>query len=121
MVVVKQTLDLDSIRLPLEMVRISKFQCIQTEWFIKGPIPGAWILKAATLHGDYTIRVALAICYAQGMASGKDVILDRFHFNKFQIKKDSARRALQRLQKAGLISYHKKGQKFVVTILDVRS
>lgn len=88
------------------------------EWFIRGPLPGAWLLQADQLPGKYNLRVALAIQYVHGLRKGSPIILDRFHFDRFGVKKDSARRALERLKEAGLIDYVKAGQKFRVTILD---
>lgn len=88
-----------------------------SEPFIKGPIPISWLVMADSLPGKYTLRTALVIFYVQGLGSTKKIVLDRFHFDLFGIKKDSARRALDRLQKAGLIGYKKSGQKFEVTII----
>lgn len=87
------------------------------ERFIKGPIPISLLVKADSLPGQYTLRAALVIFYAQGLSSSKKIVIDRFHFDQFGIKKDSARRALKRLQKAGLIQYKKSGQKFEITII----
>lgn len=85
-------------------------------WFIRGPLQGDWLVKAMQLTGDFTTSVALAILYVKGLKQGKTVKLERYHLGRFGVKKDSARRALKRLQEAGLISYTKKGQKFTVTV-----
>jgi hypothetical protein len=88
-------------------------------WFIQGPFPGVWFEIAAKLPG-HSLHVALAIWYARGVARNKNEIpLERFHLDRLGVEKDSARRALQRLQEAGLITYRKSGQKFLVTIIDV--
>jgi len=95
------------------------------EWYVKGPIPGAWISKAAHLPGDHTLHAALAIQYVKGLGkvTPKEkcnrIVIKRFHFDRFGVKKDSTRRALERLQEAELIKYTKDGQKFKVTILPV--
>ena len=92
------------------------------EWFIQGPLDGPWIGAAAKLVGAHTLHVALAILYAKAFVSkNKPVVLERFHFDRFGVQKDSTRRALERLQNAGLIKYTKDGQKFNVTIIPVTS
>ena len=119
-------IDIEQIRLPdticppilestTEITEIGK------EWFIRGPISGAWICQALDLPGDYTPHVAHAILYAKGF-SGKSnkITLERFHLKRFGVKKDSTRRALKRLQGAGLIEYTKAGQKYRVTILPAK-
>lgn len=121
----KSTFNVEDFRLPFDVIpspSIQKNISRQPSWFIKGPIPGPWILKALTLKGEFTPFVALAIWYVRGMSpENSDLVLKRYHFNKFDVKKDSARRALMRLQKAGLITYDKTGHKFLVTILDTKS
>jgi len=92
----------------------------EEEWFIKGPIPGPWISKAANLGGDHTLHVALTIQYVRGLKpKSTTVLLERFHFDRLGVQNDSTRRALRRLQEAGLIEYRKVGQKFHVAILPV--
>jgi len=93
---------------------------IEEGWFIRGPISGSWISKAAHL-GGHTVNVALAILYVKGFQKNRKnnmAELERFHFDRFGVKKDSARRALNRLQEAGLIKYTKDGQKYKVTIIN---
>ena len=91
---------------------------IEGDWFIRGPILGSWIGKAAHLGGGHTFHVALAIHYVSGLhRNSRKVTLERFHLDRFGVKKDSARRALDRLREAGLIEYTKVGQKYKVTVI----
>ena len=93
----------------------------EKEWFIRGNIPGSWIGKASSLPGDYTLHVALAIWHVRGFREKSNkVILERFHFDRFNVGVDSTRRALRRLQEAGLIEYTRVGQKHKITILPVK-
>jgi len=93
----------------------------EEEWFVRGPVPGSWIGKASSLSGDHTLHVALAIWYAKGFKEKSNkVVLERFHFDRFNVGTDSTRRALERLQAAGLIEYTRDGQKHKVTILSVK-
>jgi hypothetical protein len=95
---------------------------VEDGWFIRGPIPGNWIGRAAHLPGSHTLHVALTILHVSGLPkNNKGVILERFHFNRLGVKKDSARRALERLSEAGLIKYTQAGQKYKVTVIPVES
>ena len=114
----------DQIRLPDVMVpktcNTSDTVEVMENWFIRGPIPGLWISKAASLTGDHTLHVALAILYVQGLQkNNKSLLLERFHFNRLCVMKDSARRGLNALQQAGLIKYTTVGHKYKVTVLSV--
>jgi len=117
--------DLDRFRLPPQTFKIplkaARIVAVKQsdEWFIKGPIPGEWLVKADKLSGRYNLRVALTIQYVRGLQGSNSIVVERFHFNRFGVKKDSARRALERLKEAGLIEYAKEGQKFKVTILTI--
>ena len=115
----------DQLRLPNDVVtdmgntdEVTNRSTVEGDWFIRGPIIGRWINKAASLTGDHTLHVALTILYVQGLQkNNKSILLDRFHFNRLCVMKDSAKRALERLQKAGLIKYTTVGQKYKVTVL----
>ena len=117
---------LEQLRLPdIVIPDTNKFPSIVEEengWFVRGPISGSWIGKASSLPGNHTLHVALTIQYVKGLSGEKNkIILERFHFDRFGVKKDSTRRALERLQEAGLIKYTKDGQKYRVTILSVQN
>jgi DNA-binding transcriptional ArsR family regulator len=91
-------------------------------WFIRGPIPGDWIGRAAHLPGNHTLHVALTVLHVSGLPKNNKVVtLERFHFDRFGVKKDSVRRALKRLREAGLIKYMKTGQKYKVTVIPIES
>ena len=125
-------IDIEAFRLPdtapnVKIVELKKIKPkIKSDfslesWFIQGPLPGSWMETAANLPG-HSLHVALAIWYVRGLAKNKNkIVLERFHLNRFSVKKDSARRALQRLQDAGLIEYHKSGHKFIITVLKATS
>ena len=90
------------------------------DWFIKGPIWGTWLSKVAALPGKYTLHVALVIWYGEGLPRNGEshIVVNRFHFDRLLVKKDSVRRSLKRLQDAGLILYTKIGQRYHITVLD---
>ena len=123
-------MELTNIALPEEMVsslkqievkHVPKVQEVSPvplkEWFIKGPIPGPWIAKAASLPG-HSLHVALAIRYLHGCTGKSIVTLTRKEFDKIFVKKNSTHRALDFLSQAGLILYRREGHKVRVKILD---
>ena len=100
--------------------KVSDIATTEGGWFIRGPIPGLWISKAAHLRGSHTLHVAVAIQYVSGLyKNSRKITLERFHLDRFGVKKDSARRALERLCGAGLIEYTKVGQKYKITVMPV--
>jgi len=119
------SIDLYSFRLPNEVIRRTKVSppiiptIHQEEWFIRGPLSGPWLGEAARLPG-HALHVALTILYVQGMNSGKNVVVSRFHFARFATAKGPTKRGLDELRKAGLIAYTKEGQKFKVTVFPVK-
>jgi len=83
-------------------------------------MPLGWLAEAAKLPG-HSLHVALAIMYVHGMDREKEVVLTRFHFDIFSTERNSVRRALDWLQKAGLIEYTKVGQEYKVTVIPTES
>ncbi len=104
---------------PMRFKKADKTPPVPMEWFIKGPIPGPWIAKAASLPG-HSLHVALAIRYVQGCTGKSHVTLTRKEFDRFSTKKNSTCRALDSLAQAGLILYKREGHRFKIKILDYR-
>ena len=73
------------------------------EWFLKGPIPGPWLERAAALPGK-TLHVGLALWYAAGLKNRRTVTLSHKVLARFGVGRDAGRRALDRMAKAGLVS-----------------
>lgn len=88
-----------------------------TELFLKGPIPLKWLSVAASLPGK-SINVALAINWLDGMNRGKPFKLTKKALGLFNISKDAANDALNRLAAAGLISLDRRpGQRPTIRVL----
>src|SRR5262245_16637532 len=88
------------------------------EWFIKGPIPGEWIARAATVGGR-ALRVAIAIWCEAGMKRSRTVRLSAEMQRRFSICQGTCKRALAELQGAGLISVNQQsGRRPRITIED---
>ena len=83
-------------------------------------MPCNWIAEAAKFNG-HALHVALTIRYVYGMNPGKEVVLTRFHFDKFSTSRGEAQRGVEALQKAGLIEYTKDGHKYIITVIPTES
>ncbi len=71
-------------------------------WFIKGPISGEWISRAAKLPGK-ALHIALAIQYARGVF-GEPVVLANDLAERFGVgRRQTVCKALRSLEAAGLI------------------
>jgi len=91
------------------------------EWFLKGPIPGEWLHRAAKLPG-HALHVALALWYLAGLEKCRQVKPTWRVFARFGVSPDSGRRGLAALEGAGLVAVDRHpGRCPVVTILDAGS
>ena len=70
------------------------------------------------LPGRYNFKVAVILLHTYGFKKNPVIEVDRYLFDRLEIKKDSARRGLDLLQEKGYITYVKDGHKFLVTLLD---
>jgi hypothetical protein len=85
--------------------------------FLKGPIPLAWLCRAAALPGK-TLNVALALWYAAGLAQGATVLLSRRLLRLFHVGRHAGGRALANLKRLGLVNVDRgRGRCARVTLL----
>ena len=88
------------------------------EWFLKGPIPGEWLHRAAELPGR-ALHVALALWYLAGVEKRRQVKLTWGVFARFGVSPDAGGRGLVALERAGLVAVDRPpGRCTVVTILE---
>ncbi len=88
-------------------------------FFIKGPIPWRWVLKAMALPGK-ALHVALLLWQRRGMAKGRAVHLCLTTTPQSGIPTRTAQRAMAALEKAGLVQVERRpGSGLNVTILNV--
>src|SRR5262245_36814928 len=73
------------------------------EWFLKGPIPGAWLSQVCKLPRG-AILVALAVRYLAGVKKSSKVELCWRTLQQFHLERQTAYRALKKLEKAKLVS-----------------
>ncbi len=122
--------DLNRLRLPIEQVFTrseSHVAGIKPSFhapkvrgeFLKGPIPLSWLGTAAKLPGKAPLAVALAIMFEVGRRRSSTITLTTAILERFGVNRKSKYRALQRLEKAGLISVARRPHKNpLVAVLD---
>jgi len=86
------------------------------EWFLKGPIPGGWLTRAAGLSFR-ALRAGLALWYLAGVGGTRVVKPTRDTWDRFGLSPDAGRRGLAALEGAGLVAVDRHpGRGHVVTI-----
>ena len=86
-------------------------------WFLKGPIPLAWLMSAARLPGR-ALHIGVLLWFRAGLTRSKSVKLSGQHARLFDIDRHAKARALHQLERARLVSvYRARGRSPVVTIL----
>lgn len=95
---------------PKERKISSKPPKIQGE-FLKGPIPLAWLGRAAKLPGKASLATALAIMFEVGRRRSQEIILTTAILKRFGVNRKAKYRALKLLEKTGLISVVRRPRK----------
>ena len=99
--------------LPCEKKREIKKQ----QWFLKGPVPYPWLVKASQLPGK-ALHVGIVIHFLHGVTKSEEITLKNSILREFGVARHSGYRALKVLENAGLISVSRKlGRNPVVTVL----
>ncbi|MDZ4778745.1 MAG: hypothetical protein SGJ19_00665 [Planctomycetia bacterium] len=75
-------------------------------WFIWGPIPGAYVARAASLPGK-SLHLWLALWFEHKRRKGQPIRMTRDLLARFHVSPDSANRALSQLERAGLVSVNR--------------
>jgi hypothetical protein len=84
--------------------------------FVKGPIPLAWIDRAASLPGK-ALAVGMALWFESGCTGERKVKMTLARLQRTGISEGAARRGLRALESVGLVSvFQKPGCASVVTI-----
>jgi hypothetical protein len=93
------------------------------EWFLKGPIPGAWLARVFELPArtlGRALRVGLALWYLAGVKKSRDVKPTWDTWKRFGLSPDAGRRGLVVLERVGLVTVDRHlGRCPIVTIRDV--
>lgn len=86
-------------------------------YFIKGPIPLPWLIKAANLGGKASL-VGLCLWFKKGLTNQKSFRIGGGDISKLvKVNRRTALRVIRKLETAGLILVLRQvGSKLVVTI-----
>ncbi|MDA0995217.1 MAG: hypothetical protein O3A13_16520 [Proteobacteria bacterium] len=109
-------------RIPVKRLQLDRESGVLAEspakpLFLRGPIPMAWLEKAAELPGK-TINVALALWWLHGMNDGKAFKLTGKALAYLHVSRDATYNGLERLEKIGLIQVERKpGSRPTISIL----
>ena len=88
-----------------------------TGYFLKGPIPLAWLKKAAELPGK-TYTLCTILWWFHGMNPTKPIKVSTKSLREFSISEDAYRDGLSRLEQAGLVTVTRpKGQRALIEIV----
>lgn len=86
---------------------------------MKGPIPIAWVTRAARLPGK-ALAIGIALRYLDGMTNGKPISMARKLLGEFGVGRSAAYRGLKALERAHLVYVQRRaGCAPKVTILAV--
>lgn len=112
--------DVDRLRMPRGMTTSSSRRPPRPgkgERFLKGPIPLAWLETAAALPGR-SLHAGIALWYAAGLMRSTSVPLSNISGLRFGLDRNAKYRALDWLEKAGLVVVERKlGRAPMVTIV----
>lgn len=104
-------------RLQLDIATRTLVAAPKAALFLRGPIPLAWLSRAANLPGK-TLNVAVALWWCNGMAKGKPFKLTKTALRNLNVERDAASTGLTRLEEAGLIQIERQsGQRPIISIL----
>ncbi len=93
----------------------------QTEPFLCGPVPLAWLQRASCLPGN-ELKVGLVLWYLVGLKKQKTVKLSSQILITFGVKRTTGYRLLANLERAGLVAVKRHcGRQPVVTVLKVEN
>jgi DNA-binding transcriptional ArsR family regulator len=85
--------------------------------FLKGPVPWEWLIRASGLPGK-ALTVGLCLWRLSGAMGNRTVTLGNAELEPFGIDRPAKSRALDALEKAGLIKAERKpGRWPIVTLL----
>ena len=88
------------------------------EKFLSGPIPLAWLSKAAEFSGK-PLAVGLAIWFEAGVTKSLKVPMGHALLAKFHVERKAGASGLRKLERAGLVEVERHaGRNPVVTIIE---
>ena len=111
----------DSAQIPIKLNEKMRVKKRQAKPFLRGPIPMDWLYAAGRLPGQ-CLQVGLGLWHEVGMAKSRTITFRPSKALKFGMSRDTARRAIKRLEGAKLIHVRQRpGRCLEVQILDVEA
>ena len=102
---------------PKQSVSSEKAATLKRHFFLKGPIPLPWIIRASALTGK-ALHVGIALWFYSGLTRSKEIAINLTALQEWGIQRDTARRGLSALEKAGLVTVQRRpGRKPSVKII----
>jgi hypothetical protein len=90
----------------------------QSDKFLKGPVPLAWLMSAARLPGK-ALAVGIVLWFRSGLLRSNKVSLPSTLLTLFGVDRHAKVRALNALEKASLIAVERcNGKNPIVTLLE---
>lgn len=88
----------------------------EDQYFLKGPIPMSWLYKTMPLGGK-CLPIAIEILFWSGVKKSNEIKFSCGQLSKYRISRFSSMRAINKLEKAGLIfTIRKPGRRIIVKI-----
>ncbi len=78
--------------------------------FIAGPVDVSWVCQASRL-GVKPLLVGLALWHLKGLRRSNSFTVSNLMVEEWKIRPDAKRRALRKLEKAGLITVERRGKR----------
>ena len=78
--------------------------------FIAGPVDVSWVVQASRL-GVKALLVGLALWHIKGLRKADTFIVSNLMLQDWGVQPDAKRRALRKLEKAGLIRIERRGKR----------
>lgn len=78
--------------------------------FIAGPVDVSWVCGASHL-GVKALLVGMALWHIRGLRKADTFIVSNLMLHEWGIKSDAKRRALQKLERAGLVKIARRGKR----------
>ena len=78
--------------------------------FIAGPVDVSWVCQASRL-GVKALLAGLALWHLKGLRHDKSFLVSNLMLQEWGIQPDAKRRALHKLEKAGLITIERQGKR----------
>lgn len=104
----KSEFEIENVKLDTKVFPSDQSKIRSGHYFIKGPIPLFWLFQAARLEGK-VVNVAMAIWFKIGLQkTGDTVSLNLSRLKYFGVSRNSAAKALVKLENCGLVSVLRK-------------